>query len=158
MPPESHYTLRIPAPASHMVEVEARLPAPEDGSDLELMMATWTPGSYLIREYARHVEGVEAEGPGGAPLPVVKTTKNRWRVTAPDGGGTVTLRYAFYANELTVRTNFVTDDFALLNGAATFIVPADESGPRPGSFTVRLDVPEAWTTLAGRSTTSPAAI
>jgi predicted metalloprotease with PDZ domain len=145
MPPEYHYTLRIPAPASHRVEVEARLPAPADGSGLELMMATWTPGSYLIREYARHVERVEAEGPDGSPLAVRKTTKNRWRIDPSPGP--ITLRYALYAHEVTVRTNFVTDDFALLNGAAIFIVPADENGPLPGSFEIRLEAPEAWGTL-----------
>ena len=31
---------------------------------VELMMAVWTPGSYLVREFARHVEGVRAFGAG----------------------------------------------------------------------------------------------
>jgi predicted metalloprotease with PDZ domain len=48
------YTLRFPAPATHYVEVEALVPA--DGREhIELMLAAWTPGSYLIREYARHL-------------------------------------------------------------------------------------------------------
>ncbi len=148
MIPTNRYTLRIPAPASHLVEVEAVLPAPGDGSDLELMMATWTPGSYLIREFARNVEGVAAAGPDGEALPVAKTAKNRWRVELPDGiDGPVTLRYTLYAHELSVRTSFVTDDFALLNGAPTFIVPADADGPLAGAFAVRVVAPEAWGTL-----------
>lgn len=144
----NRYTLRIPSPESHLVEVEAVLPAPGGGSDLELMMATWTPGSYLIREFARHVEGVAAAGPDGEALPVTKTTKNRWRIDLPDGvDGPVTLRYTLYAHELSVRTNFVTDDFALLNGAPTFVVPANESGPLPGAFAIRVEAPDAWGTL-----------
>jgi predicted metalloprotease with PDZ domain len=136
------YTLRFPAPQSHQVEVEAQFPAPADGGELELLMATWTPGSYLIREFSRQVEAVAAEGPDGAPLGVEKTAKNRWRVAS--GGGPATVRYRLYCRELSVRTNFVEPDFALLNGAATFLVPAGPEGPLPGSFEVRLELPTAW--------------
>src|SRR5688500_10963455 len=74
------YTLRFPAPEAHYVEVEASVPAGQPA--IELMMAVWTPGSYLVREYERHVEHVAAKGPDGAPLAVTKTQKNRWRVEA----------------------------------------------------------------------------
>ena len=50
------YTLRFPAPDTHYVEVEASVPAGQPA--IELMMAVWTPGSYLVREYERHVEQV----------------------------------------------------------------------------------------------------
>ena len=61
------YTLRFPAPATHYVEVEALVPT--DGrAQIELMLAVWTPGSYLVREYARHLERVEARSPDGDTL------------------------------------------------------------------------------------------
>jgi predicted metalloprotease with PDZ domain len=47
------YILRFPAPATHYVEVEATVPT-EGREHIELMLAAWTPGSYLVREYARH--------------------------------------------------------------------------------------------------------
>ena len=47
---------------------------------VELMMAVWTPGSYLVREYARNVEAVTAAGPDGRALARRKSDKNRWRV------------------------------------------------------------------------------
>src|SRR5688572_9639967 len=72
------YTLRFPAPATHYVEVEASVPAGQPS--IELMMAVWTPGSYLVREYERHVESVTARGPDGAALTVAKSRKNRWRI------------------------------------------------------------------------------
>jgi predicted metalloprotease with PDZ domain len=74
------YTLRFPAPETHYVEVEASVPAGQPS--IELMMAVWTPGSYLVREYERHVEGVTAKGPDGAALAVTKSRKNRWRIEA----------------------------------------------------------------------------
>ena len=57
------YTLTFPAPHTHYVEVEAHVPT-DRHPVVELDMAVWTPGSYLVREYARNVEQVTAEGGG----------------------------------------------------------------------------------------------
>jgi predicted metalloprotease with PDZ domain len=133
------YTVRIPAPSTHYVEVE--LIAPSAGrAALDLMMAVWTPGSYLVREFARNVESVAAETFAGTSLPVEKTRKNRWRV-ATKGAERVRVRYRVYAREMTVRTNFVEADFALLNGAATFMTLADGIA-RPHD--IRLELPPSW--------------
>lgn len=140
------FVLRVPEPEHHRVEVEARVPGRDHGADLELMMATWTPGSYLVREFARHVEEIEAATPSGEPLAVEKIAKNRWRVAS--GGASVVVRYRLYCHELSVRTNFVEPSFALLNGAATYLVPADASGPLDGAFEVLLEPPARWTRVA----------
>ncbi len=131
------HTVRIADPLHHRVEVEARFPA---GAPLEVFMAVWTPGSYLIREYARHVETMTAAGADGASLPLAKTAKNRWRVDAP-AGRAFTLRYRLYCHELTVRTNFVDSEFALLQGAATFLCGVGDD-VRP--HTVRIEAPPHW--------------
>ena len=57
------YTLRFPAPHTHYVEVEAVYPT-GGRPQVDLFMAVWTPGSYLVREYERHVENVTARGAG----------------------------------------------------------------------------------------------
>ena len=44
------------------------------------MMAVWTPGSYLVREYAAPRRGGRGARARGPPLAVTKTRKNRWRV------------------------------------------------------------------------------
>ena len=62
------YVLRFPAPQTHYVEVEADVPTGGRPA-VELMMAVWTPGSYLVREYARNVEGLAATDPGGRARP-----------------------------------------------------------------------------------------
>jgi predicted metalloprotease with PDZ domain len=133
------YTVRIPSPSTHYVEVELLAPA-AGRQDVELMMAVWTPGSYLVREFARNVEAVAAETAEGAALPLEKTRKNRWRV-ATTGAERVRVRYRVYAREMSVRTNFVEADFALLNGAATFMTLADGIA-RPHD--IRLELPPAW--------------
>jgi hypothetical protein len=63
------YLLRIPAPATHYMEVQATYPTSRQAV-VELMMPVWTPGSYLVREFARHVEEVQARDPSGRPLRV----------------------------------------------------------------------------------------
>ena len=127
-PDPIRYTLSFPAPQTHYVEVTATVPTGRR-ADVDLMMAVWTPGSYLVREYARNVEAVTASGPDGRALNVDKSKKNHWRI-ATGGAPTITLKYRVYSREMSVRTNWVETDFALLNGAPTFITLADLS-PRP---------------------------
>jgi predicted metalloprotease with PDZ domain len=135
------YTVSFPAPQTHYVDVEASLPTASQPA-IDVMMAVWTPGSYLVREYSRNVEGVTARGPGGGALPVIKTVKNRWRVTT-GGAPRVTVSYRVYSREMTVRNNWVDADFAMLNGAATYVTLA-ERGPRPHEVTLKLA--DGWQT------------
>ena len=132
------YTVSFPAPHTHYMEVTASVPA-AGKIDIELMMAVWTPGSYLVREYQRNVERVTASS-AGRSLTVVKSEKNRWRITT-GGAATVTVAYGVYAHEMSVRTNWVEERYALINGAPTFMTLAD-GVVRPHEVT--LDLPPAW--------------
>jgi predicted metalloprotease with PDZ domain len=136
------YTVSFPAPHTHYVEIDALYPT-EARPQIELMMAVWTPGSYLIREYERHVEGLVATAtdPAGRRLVVEKTRKNRWRVST-GGARTVRVRYRVYAHEMSVRTNWVDEELALLNGAPTFITLLESPSSR--AHEVRIVLPRAW--------------
>jgi predicted metalloprotease with PDZ domain len=134
------YLVRIEAPHTHLIEVEAT--APTAGADeVVWMMPTWTPGSYLVREFARQVEGVSAVGEDGQPREVRKLTKNRWAVDAR-GTSVIRLDYRLYARELSVRTNWVDADLGMLNGASTFLTPV---GAMQGGYEVQLELPAEWT-------------
>jgi hypothetical protein len=79
------YTVSFPSPQNHYASVKADFPT--DGRpSIEIFMAVWMPGSYLIREYARNVEDFQG------PSVVVKTTKNRWRI---DTGGAARVRVTY---------------------------------------------------------------
>lgn len=140
-PEPIRYTLRFPAPQTHYFEIEAVVPTLRR-PEVELMMAVWTPGSYLVREYERHVENVTATGEGGRALSAVKPVKNRWRI-ATGGAATVTVRYRVYGREMTVRNNWVEAGFAMLNGAPTFLTLADKT---PRQHEVAIELPAAWKT------------
>lgn len=133
------YTLTFPAPETHYVEVEASVPT-GGAPTVELAQPVWTPGSYRIRDYPRHVEELRAESGGGNALPVEKTRKNRWQVTTW-GAQRITLSYRVYGREMTVRTNFVEAGFALINGAPTFLTLAGGAA-RPHEVAVVL--PSGW--------------
>ena len=132
-PEPIRYTLSFPAPQTHYVEITATVPTGRR-PDVELMMPVWTPGSYLVREYARNVEAVMASGPDGRSLDVDKSKKNHWRI-ATGGAPSVTVKYRVYCREMSVRTNWVEADFAMLNGAPTFITLADLT-PRPHEIVI----------------------
>jgi predicted metalloprotease with PDZ domain len=118
------YTLSFPAPHTHYVEVRAEVPCVgRDG--VELSMAVWTPGSYLVREFSRHVEAVTAAGPAGNALRVEKSAKNRWRIETR-GAPKVTVSYRVYGREMSVRTNWIESGFAFVNGAPTFLTLAGD--------------------------------
>ncbi len=87
-----------------------------DQDVLDLKLPVWTPGSYLVREYARHLEQFQVLG----GLTWQKLSKNHWQIQTP-GIDTITVQYQLYANELSVRTNHVDAEHIYLNGAATFL-------------------------------------
>jgi predicted metalloprotease with PDZ domain len=132
------HQLSFPSPATHLAHVETNVS--NDGAlpaSLTLYMAVWTPGSYLVREYARHVEGVATD----APARVRKIRKNAWRIET-NGAKSVVVRYRVYANDLTVRTNHVDETHALINGAATFLaIEGHEDAPAA----LEVALPAGWT-------------
>jgi predicted metalloprotease with PDZ domain len=138
-PGRVEHTVRVLDPARPYFHVRSVFEAAPDQGPLELRMAVWTPGSYLVREYAGQVTGLSAEGLDG-PLTATKTTKNRWQIH-PGGSHTVVVSYRVHAHDLTVRTNFVDPDFALLNGAAVFLDPVGLDAAHGVAF----GLPSGWT-------------
>jgi predicted metalloprotease with PDZ domain len=142
-PEPIRYALRFPAPHTHYVEVEAVYPT-SGRPTVELFMAVWTPGSYLVREYERHVESVTARSADGRARSVEKTRKNRWRIEAA-GAQAVTVRYRVYGREMTVRNNWIEAGFAMLNGAPTFLTLVED---RARPHELRIELPSGWKTSA----------
>ena len=79
------YNLKVPAPATHIAEVDAIIPTGGHAS-IEIMMAVWSPGFYRVEDYAQRVQGLAAQTTDGAPLAVESTRKNRWRVQTEAAG------------------------------------------------------------------------
>lgn len=122
--PTISYTVSMSKPATHLLEVEMRLNWATMPEKTELKMPVWTPGSYLVREYARHVEGFSAADANGTKLAWRKINKNTWQIDSK-GASEIVAKYNVYANELTVRTNELNADHAFFNNAALLMFPKD---------------------------------
>jgi predicted metalloprotease with PDZ domain len=142
-PPEIAYTVSMSKPWTHLLEVEMRVRWDAMPERLELKMPVWTPGSYLIREYARHVQNFTAAS--DAPLPWQKTSKNTWEVETK-GAKSVTAKYLVYSNELTVRTNELNDEHAFWNNAAALMFVKGQLGT---ASTVRVQPYGNWKVATG---------
>ncbi|HMG73709.1 MAG TPA: PDZ domain-containing protein [Pyrinomonadaceae bacterium] len=118
------YTVAMSKPYTHLFEVEVRVKIPANlqvPNESDLVMPVWTPGSYLIREFERHVQEFAADVDGRA-LDWTKTDKNTWRVKT-GGARQWRVTYRVYANELTVRTSELNSDHAFWNNATLLMYP-----------------------------------
>lgn len=120
--PEISYTVSMSKPWTHLLEVEMRVAFDRPQKDVEIVMPVWTPGSYLVREYSRHVQDFSASSASGEGLKWSKVNKNSWRINA-NGAREVIARYNVYSNELTVRTNELNSQHAFFNPTALLMHP-----------------------------------
>lgn len=119
------YAVRIGAAGRHLAEVELRFPADTDTVDVTL--PAWSPGSYLIRDYARFVRDLAVTAADGTPRRAAKRDKSTWTVEA-GGARELIVRYAVYGHDLSVRTNHIDGSHAFLHGPATFLYPTHLRG------------------------------
>ncbi|MEY3332432.1 MAG: hypothetical protein RLZZ176_732 [Cyanobacteriota bacterium] len=115
--PKIHYVVAMSQPENHLFEVTLHI-ANYPNSILDLKMPVWTPGSYLIREYERHLQDFTALADNQL-LCWQKISKNHWQITTGEVSE-VTISYRIFANELTVRTNHLDATHGYFNGAALF--------------------------------------
>jgi predicted metalloprotease with PDZ domain len=114
-------------PETHLFEVTLHI-VNYPSAVLDLKMPVWTPGSYLVREYGRHLQDFAAFA-DHEPLSWHKVSKNHWQVEKGDRSE-VTIHYRVFANELTVRTNHLDATHGYFNGAALFFrIPGWENFP-----------------------------
>ena len=137
-----HYIIDLADAQNHYVAVTLEVPA--RGDKTELMMPVWTPGSYLVREFSRHIDSMVVTSADGTELPFRKTRKNRWLVETAEVDR-LRVSYRLYCNELSVRTNWVGRQFGILNGAATFLT---EPTRKDEIHTVELRLRDGWTRSA----------
>jgi predicted metalloprotease with PDZ domain len=150
--PPLRYALAVESPTRRMLRLALEIPGPVPSSGLVLRLPAWSPGSYMVREYARHLERVEAKDARGRALRVRRVAKDRWSVAAP-ASGAVRVAWSAYANEVSVRSNHVDDAHAFVQPPAAFLCP-EGMEHRPVEVEVR--PPRGWdvaTSLrrAGRS-------
>mgnify|MGYP005751775525 CR=1 FL=1 len=115
------YTLSMPEPHTHYFKVEAELSGVKK-KYVDFTMPVWAPGSYLVREFAKNVEGFKATDKSGRELRSEKIDKNTWRVYS-NRADLVRATYDVYAYEMSVRTSFLDASHGYVNGTSIFMYP-----------------------------------
>lgn len=121
-------------PQAHYVDVAMEISGIKSPF-IDFKMPVWTPGSYLIREFAKSVESFNAVNADGTTLNAEKINKNTWRVNT-QGTNLVKLTYRVYAFEISVRTSFVDESHAFLSPTSIFMYP-DGQINKPSTITIK---------------------
>jgi predicted metalloprotease with PDZ domain len=117
-----HYQLDPVNANAHLLHVSCRIPRP-DAKGQQLSLPAWIPGSYLIREFARHIVWLKAEC-NGQPVAVEKIDKATW-LCAPVQGELL-IRYEVYAFDLSVRGAYFDSQRLFFNGTSVFLQVAGQ--------------------------------
>src|ERR1043165_1773560 len=145
-PVDISFTVAMPRPHTHLFDVSVAIKRAANGPQEErLVMPVWTPGSYMVREFARHVQDFAAADAAGQPLKWEKTNKDTWRVVT-NGAREWHATYRVYANELSVRTSELNSEHGFWNNA-TLLMYLDGFLKNPS--TVRVLAPDVWKVATG---------
>ena len=131
------FTLDLSQPHGHRIGITLRF-VPQTPTQ-DMLLPAWTPGSYLEREYVRHLDRLEVLQGGSAVTPR-RLERHRWRL-AVTPGQEVEVRYGVLGVERSVRTNWLDGDGAFLTAAAWALLV---EGQRWQPQRLQLLLPEGW--------------
>ncbi len=115
---EVRHTVNLPPGKEQLFLVRSEFPV--SAPVTELSMPNWTPGSYLIRDFAANVNRISAKSADGKPLTLLKISKDSWRVETR-GTETLVVDYEVFTPELNVSNSWAGSEFSLINGASVFL-------------------------------------
>ncbi len=131
------HAISFPGLAQQYVRVRSEFPV--SGNQAILRMASWTPGSYLIRDFSSDLDRISIRSEAGELLRFTKTGKNTWQVPL-NGHTRLLVEYDVHAGDLSVNTSWVSSEFVLINGASVFLY-TDHSRTMP--HRVRVQAPQS---------------
>ena len=112
-----YYNICPAQPESHLFQVQCRIPVP-DSEGQRFWLPDWIPGSYLIRDFARHIIKVHASC-GGRQISCEKTAKSEW--SCEPVSGELLLEYEVYAFDLSVRGAYLDSKRGFFNSSSVFL-------------------------------------
>ena len=140
-----HYRVEMPDLHTHLYQVTLTVPEPD--ALQRLTLPAWIPGSYLIREFAKNLQGLQARQ-GRRALEVLQTGKSSWEV-ACKAGQPLQLAYTVYANDASVRTAWLEPSRGFFNGTSLCL---RAEGHTQGPHALEIRAPKArpaWSVATG---------
>ncbi len=143
------YELSIPTPHTHFVHLKIKGKRDLKQDIIKFYLPTWSPGSYLIREYSRHIRNFRALDKKGCFLYFTQSDKCTWEINFSHPELTSNelefeVSYEVFAHELTVRTSHVDDSHAFLHGPSLFMGVKEVVINRP---TLQVEIHPAWSKI-----------
>ncbi|GGC68771.1 peptidase M61 [Pedobacter quisquiliarum] len=129
-------------PQAHYAEVEMNISG-INKDYVDVKMPVWAPGSYLVREFSKNVEGFKASA-AGKPVKFEKVRKNIWRIYGAKANQ-LKINYRVYAFEVSVRTSFVDASHAFLSSTGIFMYP---EGHLKSPSTVKVVPYQGWSKVS----------
>lgn len=133
------YRLSMPHPHTHYFEVEITL-RNYSNDFVDFKIPVWTPGSYLIREYAKNVENFSVTNADKSGVKFHKMNKNTWRIEHKKEAELL-IKYRVYAFEGSVRMSYLDDEHAFIMANTTLMFVEDLRDEK--SF-LKIDRPDHW--------------
>ena len=114
------YRIQPVHPAAHLFQVTLTVDRP-DPTGQRFALPAWIPGSYMIRDFARHVVRIAAQA-DGAPATLAKLDKHTWQCAPlPPKTRRLVLTYEAYAWDLSVRGAHLDQTHGFFNGSSVFL-------------------------------------
>ena len=133
-------TYRIAIEDAHAHLYRVTLTVPKPAREQRLSLPVWIPGSYLVREFARHLSALTARQ-GARELPLQQLDKATWLARCP-GRGALEVSCLVYAFDTSVRAAFLDAHRGFFNGTSLCLrVQGCESQPHRVEL---LGVPRGW--------------
>jgi len=137
---EPFYRLGFSGYHSRYIDVALTLPASRSGYRLSL--PAWIPGSYLVRDFARHLVGKQASDEAGEPVRIEPVDQQTWDVVPSDTP--VEIRYRVYCADFSVRSAHVDSTHVFFNGTSVFLRVHGAEQARHEVVIEGADLPEPW--------------
>ncbi len=115
------YRVEVADLHAHLFAVTLTLPQPRREQIVSLPV--WIPGSYSVREFARHLQHLQAFQEGHA-LTVRQLDKARWQIACHPSSETsapLVLRYQVFAHDSSVRAAFLDATRGFFNGTSLLL-------------------------------------
>ena len=108
------YRIDVDAPHTHHYRVTLEVPRP--AAEQRLSLPVWIPGSYMVREFGRHLSQLQARQ-GERELALQQVDKTTWLARC-EGRGALVVSYRVYAFDTSVRAAFLDSDRGFFNNTS----------------------------------------
>ena len=143
--PGIRYRVEVQDLHAHLFSVTLHLEQPARAQRFALPV--WIPGSYLVREFSQHLQGLHARQ-GGRTVALRQLDKHRWQADC-EAGRPLTLHYQIYAFDASVRTAWLDATRGFFNATSTCLRVLGQEDQPHGLEVSGQGLPDGWSLATG---------